>query len=82
MQRMRARADGRRGSRGIEAVVALRDVDDDGNAAGLRDRLERRDERRGGNDDLVAGLDARSPGGRAASASSPLATPTQWSTPQ
>ena len=43
---------------GIEAVVALRDVDDDGNAAGLRDRLERRDERRGGNHDLGARLDA------------------------
>ena len=54
---MRARADGRRGSRGIEAVVVLRNVDDDGNAAGLRDRLERRDECRRGNDDLGAGLD-------------------------
>ena len=43
--------------RGIEAVVVLRNVDDDGDAAGLRDRLERRDERRGGNDDLGAGLD-------------------------
>ena len=55
---MRARADGRGSTaRRIEAVVVVRDVDDDGNAAGLRDRLERRDERRGGDDNLVAGLD-------------------------
>ena len=49
----------RRGdSAGIEAVVALRDVDDDRDSARLRHRLECRDEGGGRDDDLVARLEA------------------------
>ena len=54
---MRARPDGRLRRLGVEAVVALRDVDDDGDTAGLGHRLDGRDERGGWNDHLVARLE-------------------------
>ena len=57
------------------------DVDEHDLRAGHLDRFGRRDEAVGDRDDLVARTDAER---RSAmnSASVPLATPTQWSTPQ
>ena len=55
---MRSRSDRGRRRAGIEAVVALRDVDDDRDSARLRHRLECRDERGSRDDDLVARLEA------------------------
>ena len=59
-QEARARRDRSRGRVRVEAVVVLADVRDDGHAAGLRDRLERRREGRGRHDDLVAALESAS----------------------
>ena len=66
---------------GVDAVVVLGDVDEDGHATGLRDRLDGGDERRCRDDDLVARLDpeATRP---SLSASRPLARPTQYAVPQ
>ncbi len=55
----RARPAGGCRSGGIEAVVVLGDVSHHRDAARLRHRLERGDEGRCGNDDLLAGLESR-----------------------
>ena len=56
-----ARAPGHRGGRGVrvEVEVVLLDVGDDRDAAGLRHRLERRDEGHRRHDHLLAALEAR-----------------------
>jgi SAM-dependent methyltransferase len=59
-QEARSRAYGSCRCSGVEAVVRLPDVDEDGPASGLCNRLERGCERRSGHDDLVSRFE---PGG-------------------